>query len=472
MSERQPLLHHAVPPEVDQSYVIPRPDIRSSPENALVDVQSDENDTTKDSGYNPSLHRTLEHPTSNLDTMIHLLKGNIGTGILAMPGAFKHAGLYLGFVGTLIMGVICTHCMHILVNCAHELCRRLQVPSLSFAEVAYNSFDTGPIGLRRYSSFARSAVNCFLFITQMGFCCVYFKFVALNVEQIIAHYFDKVDLHVYIFIVLLFALIILNLVRNLKYLTPVSFFAALLTVIGLSFTFYYMLQDLPRPSSVRPIAPWAELPLYFGTAIYAFEGIGVVLPLENNMKTPEAFLGLTGVLNTGMVIVALLYTSVGFFGYLKYGDNVHGSITLDLPADQTLAQMVCVMMSIAIFLSYSLQFYVPMNIIQPRIQQHCATEKGRYIADVVIRICLITFTFVLAFIVKNLESIISLVGAVSSSTLALIAPPIIEIVAFWPVGYGKWNWILWKDIGIFLFGVFGFVFGTYASLMEIMEPVA
>lgn len=78
----------------------------------------------------------------------------------------------------------------------------------------------------------------------------------------------------------------------------------------------------------------------------------------------------------------------------------------------------------------------------------------------------------LAFVVKNLESIISLVGAVSRSTLALIAPPVIGTVTFWPNGYGKWNWILWKDFGIFLFGVFVFAFGTYASLMEIMQPVA
>ena len=78
----------------------------------------------------------------------------------------------------------------------------------------------------------------------------------------------------------------------------------------------------------------SQYPLYFGTAIYAFEGIGVVLPLENQMKTPRDMRGWNGVLNTSMTIVTCLYIAVGFFGYLKYGEDVQGSITLNLPVDQ------------------------------------------------------------------------------------------------------------------------------------------
>jgi len=52
----------------------------------------------------------------NLDTMIHLLKGNVGTGILAMPDAFKNAGLFVRTIGTILMGIICTHCIHMLVR--------------------------------------------------------------------------------------------------------------------------------------------------------------------------------------------------------------------------------------------------------------------------------------------------------------------------------------------------------------------
>ena len=339
-TERQPLLSQSAGTEVNETeppqsslHLTHSPvDKPISSDSSLVEVQNEEDSALDD--YDPALHRDLQHPTSNLDTLIHLLKGNIGTGILAMPEAFKNAGLYVGLFSTLILGYICTHCMHILVKCAHELCRRKRVPSLNFSEVCFAAFETGPLGIRKYSLLARQIINVFLCITQLGFCCVYFVFVAVNLQEVVSHYYHvQVDTKI-ILLILLIPMMALNLLKNLKYLTPVSLFASILTVTGLAFTFHYMLHDLPRTDSVHGYATWGQLPLYFGTAIYAFEGIGVVLPLENNMKTPEDFGGRSGVLNTGMVIVACLYTAVGFFGYLKYGDHVEASITLNLPSGE------------------------------------------------------------------------------------------------------------------------------------------
>lgn len=55
------------------------------------------------------------------------------------------------------------------------------------------------------------------------------------------------------------------------------------------------------------------------------------------MRTPQDFGGISGVLNTSMVIVTCLYIGVGFFGYLKYGNAVKvGSITLNLPHEDML----------------------------------------------------------------------------------------------------------------------------------------
>lgn len=52
------------------------------------------------------------------------------------------------------------------------------------------------------------------------------------------------------------------------------------------------------------------------------------------MKTPKAFGGTYGVLNIAMVFIVFLYVGMGFFGYLKYSDDILGSITLNLPAGE------------------------------------------------------------------------------------------------------------------------------------------
>ncbi|CAG9823048.1 unnamed protein product [Phaedon cochleariae] len=418
----------------------------------------------------PIFNRTIENPTSNFDTMVHLLKGNIGTGILAMPDAFRNAGWIVGLFGTMVMGIVCTHCMHMLVRCSHELGRRTQKQSLSFSDVVETAFRTGPGCLQKYSGLAKTLINIFLCITQVGFCCVYFVFVAANVHDVVKHYFFDISVHWYL-LLLLPPLVLLNWVKSLKYLTPASLFASIVTCSGLVITFFYMLQGLPKMSTVRGFSSWSQLPLYFGTAIYAFEGIGVILPLENNMKNPQDFGGWTGVLNTGMVIVAVLYTAVGFFGYLKYGEQaVLGSVTLLLPADEFLAQSVRLMMAIAIFLSYSLQFYVPFNIVWPIIKNHFNTEKSRDIAEYVTRTVLVFITFLIAIAIPNLGAVISLVGAFSSSALALIFPPLVEIITFWPENLGKNKWILWKDLTIIFIGFAGFAIGSYTSLLNILYP--
>lgn len=58
------------------------------------------------------------------------------------------------------------------------------------------------------------------------------------------------------------------------------------------------------------------------------------MPLENNMRTPQHFIGLCGVLNRGMGGVTMVYILLGFLGYVKYGALTEGSITLNLPGGE------------------------------------------------------------------------------------------------------------------------------------------
>nr|CAD7457076.1 unnamed protein product [Timema tahoe] len=397
-------------------------------------------------GYNPFEHRKLSHPTSDMDTLIHLLKGSLGSGILAMPLAFYNSGLLFGVLATFVIGFICTYCVHVLVKCAHILCRRTQVPSLGFAEIAEAAFLAGPPAVQRLSGVASATINWFLGIDLLGCCCVYIVFVAKNLKQVVDFYTDDHwDLRIYM-VLMMPVLIAINMVRNLKYLAPLSMIANLLIATGLAITFYYIFSDMPALETRPNFSTWHQLPLFFGTAIFALEGIGVVMPLENNMKTPTHFVGCPGVLNIGMFVVVTLYTSVGFFGYLKYGDETKGSITLNLPTEEKAKQGSLPMHEVCLY-----QFLQVVAFLL-NTTPHKTNRVG------------------IAAAIPNLGPFISLVGAVCLSTLGIMFPAIIELVTFWEdPGLGRFNWVLWKNLAIILFGVLGFVTGTYSSIDEIVR---
>jgi solute carrier family 36 (proton-coupled amino acid transporter) len=106
-------------------------------------------------------------------------------------------------------------------------------------------------------------------------------------------------------------------------------------ITGLVISYYYSSQDLPHISERNYLPPnLHSLPLFFGTAIFAFEGIALVLPLQNAMKKPKNFSRCLGVLNVGMVFVTGIFISFGAIGYWKYGEATEGSLTLNLPTNE------------------------------------------------------------------------------------------------------------------------------------------
>ena len=68
--------------------------------------------------------------------------------------------------------------------------------------------------------------------------------------------------------------------------------------------------------------------------MYSFEGIGVILPLENQMKEPRKMVARFGTINISMTLCACMYVIIGFFGYWYWKDEeIEGSITLNLPQE-------------------------------------------------------------------------------------------------------------------------------------------
>jgi len=89
---------------------------------------------------------------------------------------------------------------------------------------------------------------------------------------------------------LLVPMILVCFVRNLRYLSPFSILATLAQSVGLALVYYYIFREPLPDSGLLPwVASWDRLPLFFGTAIFAIEGICVVSKRGRQCRYQSAF---------------------------------------------------------------------------------------------------------------------------------------------------------------------------------------
>ena len=81
------------------------------------------------------------------------------------------------------------------------------------------------------------------------------------------------------------------IIFNLDHLAPFSAIANVFTAVSVAIIFSYLVPNLQNPveENFPKVQNFEKFALFFGTAIFSFEGISVVLPLENNAAEPEDF---------------------------------------------------------------------------------------------------------------------------------------------------------------------------------------
>lgn len=158
-------------------------------------------------------------PTSYMETMMHLFKGNVGTGCFAMADAVKNCGLVLGPILTVIIAIICVHVQHILITCAEYVKESNQLEQRpDYAETIELSFTSSPIEKwRKWGPTMKRTCNIFICITQLGFCSVYYLFVGKHVKHVLDFYDINIELHLMIAIILV-PVLLTSLIRQLKYI--------------------------------------------------------------------------------------------------------------------------------------------------------------------------------------------------------------------------------------------------------------
>ncbi|XP_072941697.1 proton-coupled amino acid transporter-like protein acs [Epargyreus clarus] len=418
--------------------------------------------------YNPFEHRNVKKPNSDIRSLANLLKSSLGSGILAIPLAFANAGWGVGIVGTIIIAFICGHCVHIFVVASRECCKAVHKPLLGYAETCKTAFQIGPKPTRRLASAAESFAEFSLLFTYIGVCCIFTVLIAESVKQLFDSYIPDVIWPVeYYCLVFLVPLCVMGQIRYLKWLAPFSLIANILLITTFLICLYYIFKDDITISDKLVVGHAERFPAFLSTVIFAMEGIGVVMPVENTMKTPEHFLGCPSVLVVAMTFIMVMYGVLGLFGYFRYGDTLKGSITLNLPLNDWPAICAKGFIAVSIIFTYPLHFYVVIDILM-KYMEPLVQKKYQNILQIVVRIAVVCFCGGIGVALPFLEQIINIVGALFYSILGLIIPGIVDTVLRWE-NLGRYKWILWKNILLVVFGIICLISGCTVTILDIIQ---
>ncbi|KAH3681719.1 hypothetical protein WICPIJ_007321 [Wickerhamomyces pijperi] len=353
--------------------------------------------------------------TSTAKAFFIMLKAFIGTGILFLPKAFDNGGLLFSIIALLVFGVYSYYCYYILVSAK--------------AAVGVSSF--GEIGLKLYGGGMRKLILTSLVLTQVGFICAYIIFTAENITAFLKNMFSlEIDIfYVYVFQAVLF--IPLSFIRSVSKLSFTSFLANILILGGLVIVFTFCALELFNSGvkdSVEFVINKSRFSIFIGTAIFAFEGIGLIIPIQNSMQHPEKFpLVLALVIMTISVLMLLIATT----GYLAYGADIQTVILLNLPQSNIFVQLIQCFYSCAILLSIPLQIFPAIGIVEkgiPFLQSSGKRDlKAKWAKNFFRSLFVIMCIMISWYGAANLDKFVSFVGCFACIPLVYMYPPMFHL---------------------------------------------
>ncbi|CAH0487319.1 unnamed protein product [Peronospora farinosa] len=353
-------------------------------------------------------------------TVFTILKSFIGSGILFLPKGFQNGGMLFSLAALCASAILSIFCMLRLTACSNAVRKRNR------SSVSY-----GLIGEKAFGKVGRVAVNISLVLSQIGFCCSYLIFVEKNIGEVILAAFgiQRTTASSSLTLIMLQILLYtpLTWVRRIEYFALTNLFADLLILFGIVYIMSYTMQTLDE----APVgsATWENFnstswAMLLGTAVYCFEGIGLVLPIYDAMdddirhKFPR-------ILSYTMLFLVTLFSVFAGLVYAAFGQDTQSVVTLNLPSAQdSIATMtVQITYSLALVLTYPLMLYPVVKILEGYLFSH-HSQKGYWRWEKNgFRFALVCFTAAIAYFGKEeLDNFVALIGGFCSVPLAFIYP--------------------------------------------------
>lgn len=395
--------------------------------------------------------------SSQPKTFANVFIAIVGAGVLGLPYAFKRTGWIMGLLMLFSVATLTTYCMMLLVYTR----RKLESYDNGFAKIA--SF--GDLGFAVCGSVGRFVVDVLIILSQAGFCVGYLIFIANTLANLFnGETSTKLSLSLgmssftakslYIWGCFPFQLG-LNSIATLTHLAPLSIFA---DVVDLGAMGVVIVEDVALILKAKhEVVAFGGLSVFLygmGVAVYAFEGIGMVLPIESETKDTSKF---GRVLALSMGSISLIYGAFGVLGYFAFGEDTKDIITANLGAGWVSA-LVQLGLCINLFFTFPLMMNPVYEIVERRFW------GGNYCLW--LRWLLVLIVSLVALFVPNFADFLSLVGSSVCCGLGFVLPALFHLLVFKEeLGWKGWT----LDIGIVTIGLVLGVAGTWSSLMEIFS---
>ncbi|KAG5637485.1 hypothetical protein H0H81_004408 [Sphagnurus paluster] len=366
--------------------------------------------------------------------VLMLLKSFVGTGVLFLGKAFYNGGLLFSAVTFVGIAMISLYSFLLLVKTKF---------------VVSGSF--GDIGGTLYGPWMRYVILGSIVISQIGFVAAYTIFVSQNLQSFVLGITQCLKLIPVQYFILMQLVIFLPLalVRDIAKLSTAALIADAFILAGLVYIFGSEISIIGNRgiADVKMFNP-KDFPLFVGTAVFSFEGIGLVIPITDSMREPHKFPKvLTGV----MIFLTVLFGGAGALAYLTFGSEVEAVVLVNLDSDSKMVQA----------------FFPAVRILENGL----FTRSGKVDARVkwtkngfrflMIMVC----TALSWFSAADLDKFVAFVGCFACVPLCYVYPAMLHYRACARTRRQKL-----ADIALIIFGSIAFVYTTVQTLRLILEP--
>ncbi|KAK9364087.1 transmembrane amino acid transporter protein-domain-containing protein [Lipomyces starkeyi] len=385
-------------------------------------------------------HGQIVQDTSATKAVLLLLKGFVGTGVLFLPKAYYNGGMLFSSAVLFFVAVLTYYCFVLLID------SRMRVQA---------SF--GDMGGILYGKKMRLLILTSIVLSQIGFAAAYTVFTSENLQAFILAVTDCrvfVPVRYLIFLQMIF-FVPLSMVRNISKLSVSALIADFFILLGLAYVYFWDGKVL-IDHGVSDVAAFnsKDWTLFIGTAIFTFEGIGLVIPIHESMKRPTQFYSAIGLV---MAIITFVYIGMGVMSYAAYGSNVETVVILNMPQDNRLVNSVQFIYAMAILLSTPLQLFPAIRIMENAwfVKSGKHDLRAKWQKNIFRMAVVLVTAFVAWGGADDLDKFVALIGSLACIPLTYVYPPLLHYRACATSMFNKTI-----DIVICVFGLGSMIYTT------------